>query len=116
MTVNMRKNRQNKRLLLRQREAIDVSHYWITGTASTPPDNTLTEAPVFSCIDLINEPCFPIKLIACVEATNKRMEQNPDTLSPSISDNPETRLKTLITASIAGERGASGSSFPDMST
>jgi len=89
------------------------------GTAGTPPDSTLTEAPVFSCIDLINEPCFPIKLIACVEATNKRTEQNAtaDALFlASISENPETRLKTLITASIAGERGASRSSFPDMST
>lgn len=90
--------------------------------ASIPPDNTLTEAPVLSCIDLINDPCFPIKLIACVEATNKRMEQNaapaaPNVLSmPSTSDNPDTRLKTFITASIAGERGASKSSFPDTST
>lgn len=91
--------------------------------ASIPPDNTLTVAPVFSCIDLIDEPCFPIRLIACVEATNKRMEQNaapaaPNVLllSSSVSDNPETRLNTLITASIAGERGASGSSFPDTST
>jgi len=88
-------------------------------TAGIPPDSTLTDALVLSCIDLINEPCFPIKLIACVEATNKRTEQNasPAALfSPSISDNPEIRLKILMTASIAGERGASGSSFPDMST
>lgn len=94
-------------------------HNWIAVAPSIPPDNTLTEAPVLSCIDLISEPCFPIKLIACVEATNKRMEQNvapAATLLPSVSDNPETRLKTLITASIAGERGASGSSFPDTST
>lgn len=89
---------------------------------SIPPDNTLTEAPVLSCIDLINEPCFPIKLIACVDATNNRIEEKattaaPDALeSPSLSDNPEIRLKTRMTASIAGERGASGSSFPDIST
>lgn len=96
-----------------------MQHYQITGTAGPPPDSTLTDALVFSCIDLINEPCFPIKLIACVEATNKRTEQNasPAALfSPSISDNPEIRLKILMTASIAGESGVSGSSFPDMST
>jgi hypothetical protein len=61
-------------------------------------------------------------LIACVEATNKRIEQNAAAAAPdpvllsSVSVNPETRLKTLITASIAGESGASKSSFPDIST
>jgi len=49
------------------------------------------------------------------------MEQNArpaaDSLfSASISDNPKTRLKILITASIAGERTASVSSLPDTST
>lgn len=73
-------------------------------------------------MDLINEPCFPIRFMACVDATNNRIEQNtaaavPNRLaSPSASDNPETRLNILITASIAGERGASGSSFPEINT
>lgn len=77
---------------------------------------------MLSCIDLINEPCLPIKLIACVDATSNRIEANgtpaaPDALeSPSLSDNPEIRLKIRMTASIAGERAASGSSFPDIST
>lgn len=89
-------------------------------TGSIPPDRTLTEAPVFSCMDLINDPCFPIKLIACVDATNNRMElyvtPADPLISSSVSDNPETRLNTLNAASIAGERAASGSSFPDIST
>ena len=61
--------------------------------------------------------------MACVDATNKRIEQNakpaaPDVLPspPSFSGNPETLLKIRITASIAGETAASGSSFPDIST
>lgn len=84
-----------------------------------PPESTRTEAPLFSCIDLINEPCLPIKLIAWVDGTNSLTEQKaaPDALaSVSFSGNPETRLKTLITASMAGDRSASGSSFPDIST
>lgn len=83
---------------------------------SIPPDNTRTEAPVLSCIDFINEPCFPIRLIAWVDATSNRIEQNEALVSSSFSENPDTRLNTLITASIAGERGASGSSFPEIST
>lgn len=80
-----------------------------------PPDRTRTEAPLVSCIDLINDPCFPIRLMACVDATNNLIEQNaaPDA---SLSANPLTRLNTLITAFIAGDNGASGSSFPDIST
>lgn len=60
--------------------------------------------------------------MACVDATNNRIEQNatpaaPYALpSPSLSDNPVTRLNTLITASIAGDNGASGSSLPDIKT
>jgi len=84
-----------------------------------PPDSTLTEAPELSCMDLIIVPCFPIKLIACVDATNNRMEQCVTPAGPlfslSVSDNPETRLNILIAASIAGEIAASSSSFPDIS-
>lgn len=60
--------------------------------------------------------------MACVDATNSRIEQNatpaaPATLpSPSLSGSPLTRLNILITASIAGDNGASGSSFPDINT
>uniref|UniRef100_A0A7C9E3L0 Uncharacterized protein n=1 Tax=Opuntia streptacantha TaxID=393608 RepID=A0A7C9E3L0_OPUST len=77
-------------------------------------------APLFSCIDLTVDPCFPIKLIACVDATNSLTEQNAAASaaeplsSPSLR--PVIRLKTLITASIAGDKGASGSSFPDIRT
>jgi hypothetical protein len=88
-------------------------------TGSIPPDSTLTEAPELSCMDLISDPCFPIKLIACVDATNNRMEQIVSPADPlislSVSDNPETRLNILNTASIAGEIAASSSSFPDIS-
>jgi len=93
-----------------------------TKAASIPPDKTLITTPVFSCIALIDEPCFPIKLIACVDATNKRIEQNATPAAPdivllsSVSDNPDIRLKILRIASIAGESGASKSSFPDIST
>ena len=80
------------------------------------------EAPELSCIDLIVVPCFPIRLVACGESTNNRTEQNaieaaPDTLeSSSLSGSPLTRLAILSTASIAGDRTASGSSLPDIKT
>lgn len=41
------------------------------------PSNKMgTDAPKFSIIDLIKDPCFPIKCIACVDVTNKRTEEN----------------------------------------
>lgn len=87
-----------------------------------PFERTRIEAPVLSCIDLIVEPCFPIRLVACGEGTNKRTEQNaieaaPDNLnSSSLSGSPLTRLAILNTASIAGDNTASGSSLPDIKT
>lgn len=59
--------------------------------------------------------------MACVEATKNRIEQKAFSSaaalgSSSLSGNPLTRLNTLITASIAGDNGASSSSFPDIST
>lgn len=87
-----------------------------------PLESTRTEAPELSWIDFIKEPCFPIKLMACVDATNNLIEQNatpaaPVVLpSPSPSGSPLTRLKILIMASIAGDKAASGSSFPDIKT
>lgn len=87
-----------------------------------PLERTRTEAPVLSCIDLIKEPCFPIRLMACVDATNNRIEQNATAAAPdafassSLSGNPFMRLEILITASIAGDNDTSGSSFPDIKT
>ena len=82
------------------------------------PDRTRTGQPVLSCIDLITVPCFPIRLIACIDGTNNRIEQNGTDaiISPSFSGNPLTRLNILIAASIAGERGSSASSLPDTKT
>ena len=77
---------------------------------------------MLSWIDLIKDPCFPIRWLACVDATNNRLEQNatpaaPGALiSPSLSGSPLTRLNTLITASIAGDNGSSISSLEDIST
>lgn len=80
------------------------------------------EAPELSCIDLIVDPCFPIRLVACGEGTNNFIEQNaieaaPDNfVSSSLSGSPLTRLAILSTASIAGDTAASGSSLPDIKT
>ena len=41
----------------------------------------MDEAIVLSYINLINESCFPIKLIACLDATDKQMEQNATLLT-----------------------------------
>lgn len=84
-----------------------------------PLESTRTEAPEISWMDFITEPCFPIKVIACVDATNNRIEQNAAAAvftSPSFSTRPFTRLKTLMMASIAGDTAVSGSSFPDIKT
>lgn len=56
------------------------------------------------------------------DATNNRIEQNaipaaPRALpSPLFSGSPLMRLNILITASIAGDKGDSGSSFPEIRT
>lgn len=60
--------------------------------------------------------------MACEAATNNRIEQNAAAAAPnelassSPSGNPFTRLEILITASIAGDKAKSGSSFPDIKT
>ena len=56
--------------------------------------------------------------MACIDGTKNRIEQNGTDaiLSPSFSGNPLIRLNTLITASMAGERGASVSSLPEIKT
>lgn len=83
-----------------------------------PSGRTRTEAPVLSCIDLMIDPCFPIRFMACIDATKNWIEHEVPALieSPSLEDKSQTRLNTLMAASIAGERGASGSSFPVIST
>lgn len=77
------------------------------------------EAPVVCWIGLIKDPCFPIKFTACVDATSSLIEQNAAPAAPGkfpSASSPLTRLNTLITASIAGDNAASGSSFPDIRT
>ena len=56
--------------------------------------------------------------MACVDATNSRIEQNAAAvvLSPSFSGRPLTLLKILKMASIAGDTSASGSSLPVINT
>uniref|UniRef100_A0A7C9DBJ5 Uncharacterized protein n=1 Tax=Opuntia streptacantha TaxID=393608 RepID=A0A7C9DBJ5_OPUST len=57
--------------------------------------------------------------MACVDATSSLIEQNAAASAADLSSpspRPVTRLNTLMTASIAGDKGASGSSFPDIRT
>ncbi|XP_074336283.1 uncharacterized protein LOC141673437 [Apium graveolens] len=64
------------------------------------------EAPELSCIDLIVDPCFPIRLVACDEGTNNLIEQYATEVAPgnfassSLSGSPLTRLTILSTASL----------------
>lgn len=104
------------------RKMLDVVGKNIKTYNRIPSDKTLTVALELSCIDLIVDPCFPIKWIACDDDTNSLTEQNAaqaaaaPAVSPSLGDRPDIRLNTLTTASIAGDNCASGSSFPDIST
>lgn len=83
---------------------------------------TRTVAPLASWIDLIEDPCFPIKFTACGETTKSRIAQIAGAWAPvailSVSGSciPLIRLNILNTASIAAEISASGSSFPDTRT